>query len=247
MSILGFILCSCMLLHNGKYVTLYNNENLKGLVLCIVDSDQWQSDSVVFSYNKENLLTGYKTFNEGKANGYCEYRYSGESRIDQYHYDNNGKAKRHCIIEYDDRKNITMIKEYGFIYPDTTRMVMLYLRCNSYDTENRIESAFEYFSDGSPSYRYRYSHDIDGTITQTRINAATGKTLTITKTANDKFGNTVKVSEIAPQDSPEWHSATIDYDYDNRGNWITRKINGCDPRLMNSATNATRKIYYIEK
>ena len=47
--------------------------------------------------------------------------------------------------------------------------------------------------------------------------------------------------------SHEWHSATIDYDYDNRENWITRKINGCDPRLMNSATNATRKIYYIEK
>lgn len=138
MSILGFILCSCMLLHNDKYVTLYNNENLKGLVLCIVDSNQWQN-------------------------------------------------------------------------------------------------------------RYRYSHDIDGTITQTRIIAATGKTFTITKTTNDKFGNTVKVSEIAPQDSPEWHSATIDYDYDNRGNWITRKINGCDPRLMNSDTNATRKIYYIEK
>ena len=126
-------------------------------------------------------------------------------------------------------------------------MTLLYLRCNSFDTENRIDSAFEYFCDGTPSYRYQYSYNNDGTITQTRINAATGKTFTITKKSEDKHGNTIKVSETMPQDSPEWQSATIDYEYDKMGNWTTRKVNGCDPRLMNAVTNATRRIYYAEK
>lgn len=191
-------------------------------------------------------MSGYRIFKDGEADGHCEYKYSGDNRIDQYYYGNNGKMQAHCTIEYDDRKNITMFREYGYIYPDTTRMVLLYLRCNSYDTENRIESAFEYFCDGSPSYRYLYSHDNDNTITQTRINAVTGETFTITTTTNDKFGNTVKVCEIMPKDSPEWRSATIDYEYDNKGNWVTRKVVGSDPRLMNTATNATRRIYYIE-
>lgn len=247
MSIFSFILCSCLLLHNDNTTTLYNNEILKGQVVCIVNNGQWQSDSIHFSYDKENRLTEYKIFVNGKPCGHCEYKYIGENRIDQHHYNNNGKEQRRCIIEYDDRKNITMFREYGYIHPDTTRMVLLYLRCNSYDTANKVDSAFEYFCDGTPSYRYQYSHDNDGTITQTRINAATGKTFTITKKSEDKHGNTIKVSETMPQDSPEWQSATIDYEYDKMGNWTTRKVNGCDPRLMNAVTNATRRIYYVEK
>ena len=246
MSIFNLILFSCLLLKNDNSTTLYNNETLKGQVVCIVNNGQWENDSIVFSYNKENILTGYRVFNNGEADGYCEYKYKGKNRVDRYHYENNGKVQAHCIIEYDDRKNITMIREYGHIYPDTTRMTLLYLRCNSFDTENRIDSAFEYFCDGTPSYRYQYSYNNDGTITQTRINAATGKTFTITKTKEDKFGNTVNVSETLPQDSPEWHSTTIDYKYDNKGNWTTRKIAGYDPRTMNAVTNATRRIYYVE-
>ena len=247
MSISSLILCSCLLLKNDNSTTLYNNETLKGQVVCIVNNGQWENDSIVFSYNKENILTGYRVFNNGEADGYCEYKYKGKNRVDRYHYENNGKVQAHCIIEYDDRKNITMIREYGHIYPDTTRMTLLYLRCNSFDTENRIDSAFEYFCDGTPSYRYQYSYNNDGTITQTRINAATGNTFTITKTSEDKHGNTIKVSETMPQDSPEWQSATIDYEYDKMGNWTTRKVNGCDPRLTNAVTNATRRIYYVEK
>ena len=247
MSIFCFILCSCLLLQNENTSTLYNRESLKGKVACIVNYGQWQSDSIVFSYNKENLLTGYRIFKDGKADGYCEYKYSSNNRMDQYHYDSSGKPQVHCILEYDNSKNLTMIREYGYIYPDTTKMTLLYLRCNSYNTENRIESAFEYFCDGSPSYRYKYSYENDCTITQERINATTGEIFTITRTTDDKFGSTIKVCEIMPQDSPEWQNATIDYQYDNNGNWISRKVNGCDPRIMNAATNATRRIYYIEQ
>ena len=247
MSIFSFILCSCLLLQNDNITTLYNNEILRGQVECIVNNGQLQSDSILFSYNKENRLTGYKIFNDGKANGYCVYKYRGENRIEQYHYDNNGKEERHCIIEFDDRENITMFREYGYIHPDTTIMTLLYLKCNTYDTENRIECAFEYFCDGSPSYRYQYSHDSDGTTTQTRINAVSGKTFTITRTAEDEYRNAVMVSETMPQDSPDWDSAKINYEYDNMGNWTKRKVNGSDPRLINAVTNATRKIYYVEK
>lgn len=247
MSIFSFILCSYLLLHDGNNITLYNNEILNGQVDYIVSNSQWQSDSIIFSYDKENRLTEYKIFVNGKPCGHCEYKYSGENRIDLFRYDNNGKVLTYCITEYDNSKNNTMYKEYGYIYPDTSKMVLLYLRCNIYDLENKIESAFEYFCDGSPSYRYQYSHDCDGTITQKRINAATGKVFTITRTTEDKHGNAVKVSETMPNDSPEWHSATIDYEYDNKGNWTTRKVNGNDPRLTNAVTNATRKIHYIEK
>ena len=55
------------------------------------------------------------------------------------------------------------------------------------------------------------------------------------------------VSETMPQDSPDWDSAKINYEYDNMGNWTKRKVNGCDPRLINAVTNATRRIYYIGK
>ena len=246
MSILSLILFSNLFLQNDDSITLYNQETLRGQVKCIVNDSQWQSDSITFSYDKELTLAGYRIFRHGKPDGYCEYRYSGKNRIDQYHYDNNGKVQTHCIMETDNRKNITLVREYGYIYPDTTRMILLYLRCNSYDTENQIESAFEYFCDGSPSYRYLYSYDSDET-TQKRINASTGNIYTVTRTADDKFGNTVKVSETMPEDSPEWHSATIDYEYDSNGNWTKRKVNGCDPRLMNTVTDATRRIYYVDK
>ena len=246
MSILSLILFSNLFLQNDDSVTLYNQETLRGQVKCIVYDGQWQSDSIIFSYDKDLTLIGYSTFKDGKPDGYCEYRYSGENRIDQYHYDNNGKAQAHCIMETDERKNITLVREYGYIYPDTTRMILLYLRCNSYNSENQIESAFEYFCDGSPSYRYQYSYDSDGR-TQKRINASTGNIYTVTRTTDDKFRNTVKVSETMPEDSAEWHSATIGYEYDSNGNWTKRKVNDCDPRLMNTIADATRRIYYMDK
>ena len=115
MSIFSFILCSCLLLKNDNPTTLYNNETLKGQVVCIVNNGQWENDSIVFSYNKENILTGYRVFNNGEADGYCEYKYKGKNRVDRHHYENNGKVQAHCIIEYDDRNNITLIRVYGHI------------------------------------------------------------------------------------------------------------------------------------
>ena len=138
MSIISLILFSSLFLQNGDSTTLYNQEILKGRVECIVNDSQLQSDSIIFSYDKDLTLIGYSTFKDGKPDGYCKYRYSGENRIDQYHYDNNGKVQTHCIMETDNRKNITLVRKYGYIYPDTTRMILLYLRCNSYDTENQI-------------------------------------------------------------------------------------------------------------
>ena len=49
-----------------------------------------------------------------------------------------------------------------------------------------------------------------------------------------------------PKDSSEWYSATIDYIYDNQGNWTKRKVNGYDPRQMNAVRNCTRKIRYAK-
>lgn len=229
-----------------KEETVYDIEILKGKVSCIVNKTLWEYDSVVFSYNKEGKVIGYHKFTNGEINGRCEYTYDGINIIEQIYYDKTGRDELRCIIEFDDRRNIATYSCNGYIYPDTTNMKLLYRLSNSYNLENKLESAYEYFSDGTPSYRYNYKYDADGTLTEERIIDSTGKIFTITKTVNDKHGNAIMVSETMPQDSTEWNSITIDYKYDKQGNWTERKVNGRDPRLMDNVTDTSRRIYYID-
>lgn len=243
-----FLCCLCCFLYAQKddITTLYGTETFHGQVACIVTTGQWRSDSIVFSYNNENKVSGYKIFENRTFAGYCEYKYPATNRIEQIDYDNNGKQKSYSIIDFDDKRNITMLQVYGYIYPDTINMKLLYKRCDTYNTDNRKESASEYFCDGTPPYRYRYTYDTNGTITEERSIASTGKIFTITRMVSDNNGNVVKVSEIMPKDTQEWQNATISYKYDSNGNWIERTVNGKDPRVMDSVRNCTRRIYYVD-
>lgn len=225
--------------------TLYGTEILRGKVASIVTTNNWRCDSIVFTYNNTGPTTGYTIFKDGKITGYCEYIYF-KNCIEQNLYNSNRKLQSRYCIEYDNNNNIIKIQEYGFVYPDTTNTKLLYEKSISYNAENKKASAYEYFCDGTPPYKYKYTYSTDGIITEERINANTGTIFTITQTTKDKYGNVVEVSETMPKDSSEWYSATIDYIYDNQGNWIKRKVNGYDPRQMNAVRNCTRKIRYAK-
>ena len=225
--------------------TLYGTEILRGKVASIVTTNNWRCDSIVFTYNNTGPTTGYTIFEDGKITGYCEYIYF-KNCIEQNLYNSNRKLQSRYCIEYDNNSNIIKIQEYGFIYPDTTNTKLLYEKSILYNAENKKASAYEYFCDGTPPYKYKYTYSTDGIITEERINANTGTIFTITQTTKDKYGNVVEVSETMPKDSSEWYSATIDYIYDNQGNWTKRKVNGYDPRQMNAVRNCTRKIRYAK-
>ena len=225
--------------------TIYGTEILKGKVASLVTIDSWKCDSIVFSYNNDNKVAGYRIFEKGMHTGDCKYIYS-TNNIEQVYYDSNDKQQTRLCIEFDNNGNIITLQQYGYIFPDTTNIKLLYKKNILYNTKNQETSAYEYFCDSTPPYQYRYTYDKDGVMTKERINANTKKDFTITKTINDKHGNIVNVSETMPKDSPEWQSATIDYIYDDKGNWIERKVKDYDPRLMDAVNNCTRRIYYVK-
>ncbi|MBR4294821.1 MAG: hypothetical protein IKT53_07505 [Bacteroidaceae bacterium] len=228
-------------------LTLYGDRFLRGKVQSIVEN----GDSTVFIYNSNKHVVGFDIFFDGKQVGSCKY-YGRSNGFNQYYFNSTGKVTARDIVEYNENRNITLCEHYRYIYPDTTKLVLTELVFNSYDKNNRLESTFEYFSDGIPNYYSRYSYDADGTVTQTRNLASMGRVYTITKSRHDNQGNIIKVSENMPDDSPEWRSAAIEYRYDSHGNWIERRIidkeTGAptnDPRGMDAVNDATRKIYYL--
>ena len=89
--------------------------------------------------------------------------------------------KSYKIVEFDDRKNITLYRVYGYIFPDSTKMTMLYMMQRSYDDKNRHDGAFEYHCDGIPPYKYRYTYNNDGTEIEECFLAVTGDIYKITK------------------------------------------------------------------
>ena len=245
MILFNILFCTILLSTEKSETTLYGTEILKGKVSSIVMTDNYRCDSIVFSYDSDNQVAGYRIFENGKPGGHCEYSYSTNG-IEQSCYDCNGKQLSCLCIEFDTNHNITTMQQYGYVYPDTANIKLLYKKSISYDAGNKQTGAYEYFRDGIPPYQYRYFYDTDGTITEERINANTGNVFTITKTINDKYGNVVKASETMPKDSPEWYSVTIDYIYDNQGNWTERKVNGNDPRQMDAVKNSKRRIHYLQ-
>lgn len=225
--------------------TLYGNSFLNGKVSAIANSDEHGGDSTLFEYNENGHLVKAKFYSKGKEDGFCKYQYSS-NEIRQHYYDNNQKETSYTIVEFDDRKNITLLRDYGYIYPDTTKMVLLYMRHNSYDKENRPDVAFEYFCDGIPPYKYRYTYNRDGTEVEECSLAVTGNIYTITKKKKDKMGYVVEQSENMPSDSQEWTNIAIKYKYDKKGNWVERKIiDTASEGYRNDYTK--RNIYYLDE
>lgn len=180
--------------------------------------------------------------NDGEA-GYCKYEYRSSNRIDQYNFNHQGVEKSYEIVEFNDKKKITFYREYGYIYPDTTKMELLYLKQNSYDIAGRKESAFEYHCDGIPPYNYRYKYDCNGKETEICTLTVTGDIYTITKRKRDDKGNIIEQYENMPHDNSEWDSIKVEYKYDNNGNWMERKVTSSQ-EYLNEVIK--RKIYYID-
>ena len=226
--------------------TLHGSSFLKGKVSAITNSDEYGVDSTSFVYNENGHLVKTIFYSKGKEDGCCKYYYDGSNSVTLHYYDNNEKEVSYTVIEYDDRKNITLRRDYGYIYPDTTRMVLLYLKQNSYDNKNHPDVAFEYFCDGIPPYKYRYTYNSDGTEIEECFLAVTGDIYTITKNKRDAMGNVVEQSENMPSDSHDWTNITIDYKYDEKGNWVERKIVDAAPEgYRNNYTK--RSIYYLDE
>lgn len=230
----------------SEVVTLYGTDFLKGKVSSIVYDDEQGCDSILFVYNSKQHLVKTIFYSNGVENGYCKYSYNGSNRIDLHYYDNGQKEVSYSIVEFDDNKNVTLCRDYGYIYPDTTNMVLLYMVQNSYDKNNRPDNAFEYHSDGIPPYKYRYSYNDDGTETEECFLAVTGDIYTITKRKRDKKGNVIEESENFPKDNSGWANIKIEYKYDDKGNWIERRILDEDPESYRNKYSK-RRIHYLDE
>ena len=248
-----YILFSCSykkidepIVRSSDTVTLHGKSFLKGKVSSIVYDDEQGYDSTLFVYNnKQHLVKTIYYTNEGE-NGYCEYGYNGSNRIDLHYYDSNQKETSYSIVEFDDNKNVTLYRDYGYIYPDTTQKVLLYMMQKSYDENNRLCDAFEYHCDGIPPYKYNYNYNDDGTETEECHLAVTGKIYSITKRKRDKNGNVIEESENFKWDSGEWTNIKIRYKYDNQGNWIERTIMDKAP-ISNRNNYLKRRIHYLSE
>lgn len=226
-------------------VTLYGTEFLNGKVEAIVYNDKEGDDSLAFVYNKNREIERVEYYSDNENDGFCKYDDNGPNRIDLYNFNKQGVETSREFVEFNDNKEITLYREYGYIFPDTTRMVLLYLKQNSYDKVGRKESAFEYHCDGIPPYNYRYTYNSDGTETIECTLTTTGDIYTITKRKRDSRGNIIEQSENMPRDKQEWDSIKVEYKYDNKGNWIERKVTGLSSQeYLNKEIK--RKIYYID-
>ena len=74
----------------------------------------------------------------------------------------------------------------------------------------------------------------------------TGEIYTITKRIRDKMGNVVDESENMPRDNSEWSNIKIEYKYDDKGNWVERKITGSGS-LGYLDRHSKRKIHYLDE
>lgn len=224
-----------------RETTLYGNTFLNGKVSSIVAGN----DSTVFIYGSEGC-EGCKTYNKGTLISGCVYEQETPQRLNKLFCDHTGKNTSRSTIEYNSNKKITIYRSYGYTFPDTANMVMLYLRNSTYDESGHITSSFEYFSDGTPNCNYSYSYDNEGTETRECYNAVTGDIIAITKTKFDKRGNPVEVSENMPSEGEEWYTRTIEYQYDNNGNWTEKITHNITAGVKETSYKASRKIYYAE-
>ena len=209
---------------SSEVVTLYGTTFLKGKVSSIVYDDEQGYDSTLFVYNDKQQLVKTVFYSNGEEDGYCGYDCNSSNRIDLHYCDSNKKEMSYSIVEFDDNKNVTLYRDYGYIYPDTTKMVLLYMIQKSYNGSNWLSDAFEYRCDGIPPYKYNYIYNDDGTETEECCLAVTGDIYAIKKRKRDKSGNVIEESENFPWDSSGWTNVEIKYKYDDEGNWIERRI-----------------------
>ncbi len=229
----------------SENVTLYGTEFLKGKVSAVVYNNKEDYDSLAFIYSKNGDIDKVIYYSKESEDGFCKYHYNGNHRIEQYNYNREGVEKSYDIVEFDDRRNITLYREYGYIFPDTTNMTMLYMIQRSYDEKNRSNGAFEYHCDGIPPYKYSYTYNSDGTEVVKCFLAVTGDIYKITKNKKDKQGNIIEQYENCPYDNSEWDTIKYEYKYDDKGNWIERKTKGMGSlSYINEQSN--RKIYYLK-
>ena len=251
--IFAFILFSCCSKKIDTFsvcpsedVVFYGNGFLKGKVSSIVYDDEQGYDSIIFVYNEKQHPVKTVFYSDGEEKGCCKYVYSTSNRTDLHYYDNNQKETSHSIIEFDNNKNITMRRDYGYINPDTTKMVLLYMIQKSYNGSNQLNDAYEFHCDGIPPYKYYYSYNDDGTETEECRLAVTGDIYEITKRKRDRNGNVIEESENFPWDSCNWTNIKIEYKYDDKNNWIERRIIDVNPEGYRNKTSK-RRIRYLEQ
>ena len=231
---------------SSEVVTLYGTTFLKGKVSSIVYDDEQGYDSTLFVYNDKQQLVKTVFYSNGEEDGYCGYDYNSSNRIDLHYCDSNKKEMSYSIVEFDDNKNVTLYRDYGYIYPDTTKMLLLYMMQSSYNENNRLDNAFEYHCDGIPPYKYHYSYNYDGTETEECCLAVTGDIYTITKRKRDKNGNIIEERENFPSDTNDWTNIKVEYKYDEKGNWIERRIIDENPESYRNRYSK-RRIYYMDE
>ena len=230
----------------NEAATLFGTEFLQGKVKAIVYNNKEGYDSLAFVYNKNGEVDKVEFHSNKVMEGHCRYFYSGSNRIEQHYFDKEGVEKSYEIVEFDDRKNITLYREYGHIFPDTTKMVLIYLKQNKYDKAGHKESAFEYHCDGIPPYKYRYTYNSDGTETVECFLAVTGDIYAITKRKRDKNGNVIEKNENLPWDTCDWTNIKIEYKYDDKNNWIERRTMDENPESYRNKYSK-RRIHYLDE
>ncbi|MBQ2778569.1 MAG: hypothetical protein IJF46_02190 [Bacteroidaceae bacterium] len=230
--------------YNSDSVTLHGTSFLKGKISSIVYNDEQGYDSTLFVYNEKLHPEKVFFYSDGEMDGSCLYSYNGYDRIDLHYYDCTPKQTSYSIVEFDKKRNITFLRRYGYIYPDTANMQLLYMKQDSYNEDNKRDFAFEYHCDGIPLYKYRYSYDSDGCEIEECYLAISGDIYSVTKRKRDKIGNIIEERINYPWDNDEWEIMKIEYQYDDKGNWIERKIIS-DAEYLNRHTK--RKIYYLNE
>lgn len=244
------ITASCSFVNEKPYVnkdvTLCDKEFLKGKVSSIIYDDEQGYDSILFVYNSKQHLVKTVYYSDKEERGYCRYNYNGFNRIDLHYYDNNQKETSYSIIEFDDNKNVTLCRDYGYIYPDTTKIILLYMIQKSYNENNQLSDAFEYHCDGIPPYKYYYSYNNDGTETEECFLVVTGDIYSITKRKKDNRGNIIEESKNFPGDTYDRTSLKIEYKYDDKGNCIERRFMDEAPERYRNKYSK-RRIHYLDE
>ena len=104
-----------------------------------------------------------------------------------------------------------------------------------YDAEGYLQSAKMSFQGNEMTFSYKWEN---GKIVSQTMDMGGGQTFTITRTYNEKGAPVADSFDMGGQ---VMENPYTDYQYDDRGNWISRKTN-----MMGQEMEQTRAITYYE-
>ncbi len=147
------------------------------------------------------------------------YEYDDERRlIDETSYDTTGRVLTTRSIGFDDR---------GVRFAETTNLLGEQIRTwrgtqNTYDENDRIIESIWHYENGEMSGRRLYEYDDDGRILQDIIYDPDGAMTARTQNEYNDSG-LLSIRTVYSADNYVSQRFTYDYQYDSRGNWISKR------------------------